>query len=83
MKMTLFFTNCIMFTAAAGFSLPGNSAQGDNSADGQPEVLPGETRGSKPNIIFILADDMGNNDLSINGQTNFQTPALDRMAREG
>ncbi|WP_291777337.1 arylsulfatase [Cecembia sp.] len=40
-------------------------------------------RGSKPNIIFILADDMGYNDLSINGQSNFRTPALDRMVTEG
>lgn len=36
-----------------------------------------------PNIIFILADDMGYNDLSIVGQHNFETPELDRMAREG
>jgi arylsulfatase A len=40
-------------------------------------------RGSKPNIIFILADDMGYNDVSFNGQKNFSTPALDRMANEG
>lgn len=40
-------------------------------------------RGSKPNIIFILADDLGYNDLSFTGQVNFQTPALDRMAEEG
>lgn len=38
---------------------------------------------SRPNIIFILADDMGYNDMSIMGQTNFKTPALDRMAKEG
>ncbi len=42
-----------------------------------------DIRGSKPNIIFILADDMGYNDLSINGQSNFRTPALDRMVTEG
>ena len=40
-------------------------------------------RGSRPNIIFILADDLGYNDLSIMGQENFVTPALDRMAEEG
>jgi arylsulfatase A len=37
----------------------------------------------RPNIVFILADDMGYGDLSILGQKNFQTPTLDRMAREG
>ena len=39
--------------------------------------------GEKPNIIVIMADDLGYNDLSCYGQKNFETPALDRMAREG
>ena len=37
----------------------------------------------KPNIVFILADDIGWGDPSVNGQQNFSTPSLDRMAREG
>ncbi len=37
----------------------------------------------KPNIIFILADDMGYGDLSCYGQAKFKTPHLDRMAAEG
>jgi len=36
-----------------------------------------------PNIIFILADDLGYGDLSVYGQTDFQTPALDRLAQQG
>jgi arylsulfatase A-like enzyme len=39
--------------------------------------------GSKPNIIYILADDLGYGDLSCNGQKNFQTPNLDKMAVGG
>ena len=35
-----------------------------------------------PNIIFILADDLGYGDLSITGQKNFTTPNIDRLARE-
>ena len=42
-----------------------------------------EVRGSRPNIIFILADDMGYGDLSVLGQKNFRTPNLDKMAQEG
>ncbi len=37
----------------------------------------------KPNIIFILADDLGYGDLSCYGQKKFTTPHLDRMAEEG
>ena len=36
----------------------------------------------RPNIIFILADDLGAGDLSLNGSV-IRTPNLDRMAREG
>ena len=37
----------------------------------------------KPNIIVILADDIGYGDLSCYGATMVQTPVLDRLAREG
>jgi arylsulfatase A-like enzyme len=37
----------------------------------------------KPNIIYILADDLGYGDLSCYGQKGFSTPNLDKMAGEG
>jgi arylsulfatase A-like enzyme len=37
----------------------------------------------QPNIIVILADDLGYGDLSCYGQTRYATPNLDRMAAEG
>jgi arylsulfatase A-like enzyme len=37
----------------------------------------------RPNIIWIMADDMGYADLGFTGQRAFATPNIDRIAREG
>src|SRR5579864_8822721 len=37
----------------------------------------------KPNIVFILADDLGINDLHCYGRRDHHTPNLDRLATEG
>jgi arylsulfatase A-like enzyme len=37
----------------------------------------------RPNIVFIIADDLGYGDLSCYGQTQFSTPNIDRLAKEG
>ncbi len=63
------------FLTAVTICLLGDSALAESSpASGLP--------GSRPNIIVILADDMGFSDLgSFGGEV--QTPHLDRLAREG
>jgi arylsulfatase A-like enzyme len=38
---------------------------------------------TRPNIIFIHADDLGYGDLSCYGQRKFKTPNIDRLAAEG
>jgi arylsulfatase len=43
----------------------------------------GERSSGKPNVIFILADDLGWADLGSYGQQKIRTPHLDRMAAEG
>ncbi len=37
----------------------------------------------RPNILFILADDLGWGDLSCYGRPDYQTPNIDRLAKEG
>ena len=43
----------------------------------------GAAEPAKPNIVFILADDLGYGDLSCYGQQKFKTPNIDRLAAEG
>ena len=38
---------------------------------------------ARPNVVFIMADDLGYGDLSCYGATHFDTPACDRLAKEG
>ncbi|MCB1120319.1 MAG: sulfatase [Verrucomicrobiae bacterium] len=40
-------------------------------------------RSKKPNVVFILVDDMGWRDLSGEGSTFYESPNIDRIAREG
>ena len=43
----------------------------------------GEKSETPPNIVFILADDLGYADLSSYGSSFINTPHLDQMAQEG
>ena len=61
----------IALTLAAAGSAP--RARAESQA---PEKAP-------PNIVVILADDLGYGDLSCQGAKGFQTPRLDRMAPHG
>lgn len=48
-----------------------------------PSLRAAEVARDNPNIIFILADDIGYGDLGCYGATRVRTPHLDRLAREG
>ena len=42
-----------------------------------------DTRRNRPNIILIMADDLGYECIGANGGTSYKTPVLDRLAAEG
>lgn len=50
------------------------------SADSAP---PGKSAARKPNIVFILADDLGWTDLGCQGSKYYETPHIDRLAAGG
>jgi len=41
------------------------------------------TENKKPNIIFILADDLGYAEIGCNGSDTYKTPNIDKLASEG
>ncbi len=43
----------------------------------------GDSRQQKPNVVFILMDDMGYSDLGCYGQTRWKTPCIDSLAQQG
>ncbi len=48
-----------------------------------PRVSCGASRCGKPNIVFILIDDMGWKDVGFMGSRYYETPHIDQLAREG
>ena len=36
-----------------------------------------------PNVLFIMADDLGYNEVGLYGQDKIRTPSIDRIGREG
>ena len=46
-------------------------------------IFAARTEAARPNVLFILVDDMGWGDLGANGGAGVPTPGMDRLAREG
>jgi len=68
-------TKLFLFVLIVLFSLSACT----NSKQGKEEA----TVTKKPNIVYILADDLGYGDLSCYGQVHFSTPNIDKLAASG
>lgn len=65
--------------AAAGASL----VFGPLSSVGESNPRPLNPKPSRPNVVFILADDLGWGDLSCYGRPDYRTPNIDLLASQG
>ena len=61
-----------------GAAVAGTVAASSSQATQTPKSAP-----KRPNVLFILADDLGWGDLSCYGRPDYRTPNLDRLAAEG
>ncbi len=58
-------------------------AMGVAVAGAMPSALLGQVPTRRPNILFILADDLGYADLGCYGRREYRTPAIDSLAADG
>lgn len=72
-----------MIRPALSCTLVALAASGCALTDPKPATIPDPGTTSRPNIVFILADDLGFGDLGCYGQKKMATPEIDTLASQG
>jgi arylsulfatase A-like enzyme len=75
--------NIVTMKSTFAISLVALLCAGSAAAQASSPASPKTDPAAKPNIVLILADDLGFGDTSCYGATKIRTPNVDRLAREG
>ena len=79
-------THLMLLLSLAAFLSPNHHVAAQTTARSASKLAsprPHSTAIERPNIIYVMADDLGYGDLSCFGQKTISTPNLDKMASEG
>lgn len=74
-------TKYVVLVIALGLAFSCNNGKAKKATESNLEQM--ADRNDKPNIIYILADDLGYGDLGVYGQKKFKTPNIDKLAAQG
>jgi len=83
MRISEWLRGSAVLATASAIALAGVAMPAPATAQSSPSPAVASSEGARPNILFILVDDMGFGDLSVMGNRKVATPNIDRLAQQG